>query len=94
MLRCCFLKFSGMFISIESIYHENVTTYSNGYCLQLCNAVCTPIRGTLGFSLQPATLLKLTLLHGCFSCFYIVQMVPDRAKQQKCQILVHTYTHK
>ena len=28
---------------------------------------------------QSATLLKLTLLHGCFSLFKIVQMVPNRA---------------
>ena len=34
---------------------------------------------TTGF--QPATLLKLTLLQGCFSRFFkIVQMVPNRAK--------------
>ena len=29
--------------------------------------------------LQPATLLKVTILHGCFHVFEIVQMVPNRA---------------
>ena len=29
--------------------------------------------------LQPATLLKVKILHGCFHVFEIVQMVPNRA---------------
>ena len=33
-------------------------------------------------TLQPATLLKVLLLYGCFSRFLIVQMVPNRAKRQ------------
>ena len=31
------------------------------------------------FSKKPATLLNVKLLHGCFSSFLIVQMVPNRA---------------
>ena len=36
---------------------------------------------TLSKVAEPATLLKVTLLHGCFSRFYIVQIVPNRAKR-------------
>ena len=32
-----------------------------------------------GQQLQPATLLKVTLLHACFHFLKIVQMVPNRA---------------
>ena len=33
-----------------------------------------------------ATLLKRTLLRGCFRVFWIVQMVPNRAKHHKCTL--------
>ena len=38
----------------------------------------------LNEKLQPATLLKLTLLHGRFHVFQIVQMVPNRATHHIC----------
>ena len=39
---------------------------------------------------QPATLLKVTLLHGVFHIFYIVQMVPNRAKHHICRLMARS----
>ena len=46
-------------------------------------------RVLLSVKLQVTTLLKVTLLHGCFSrFFYIVQMVTNRATHHMYSILV------
>ena len=42
---------------------------------------------------EPATLLKETLLYGCFSCLWIVQMVPNHAKHHIYSYISQAYLY-
>ena len=42
---------------------------------------------------EPATLLKETLLYGCFSCFWIVQIVPNHAKHHIYSYISQVYLY-
>ena len=60
-------------------------------CYILCNSknVKKHPRRSVTFStvagfISPATLLKVTLLHVCFHSFWIMQMIPNRAKCLMC----------
>ena len=52
----------------------------------------TPMEECHFWKLKPATLLKVTGRHGCFSLFQIVQMIPNRAKYSICKWLLDKST--
>ena len=77
--------FSKLFSKMCFVFHvwafHDVTTFEylkrQVFFLDIKNKLAKTIR------IQPATLLKVSLCHGCYSPSYIVLMVPNRTKQQK-----------
>ena len=54
------------------------------YVLNSKCCLCICVHKIHMWYLQVSTLLKVTLIRGCFSCFWIVQMVTNRAKRLIC----------
>ena len=96
-MTCLFVSALNFFVIFFIIFH-GFKCYNDWCATNIVKEILTkwdPLRDFVQFVKfkrhekhlrKIATLLKRTLLRGCFRVFWIVQMVPNRAKHHKCTL--------